>query len=540
MKYGSRRRRVHRPAHDSDLDGALDAMTADELRTFVHEALERLDSEPRGELLDSLIARASKGSTGWKPSSPSRAVVGEVTRFVEAARRIGYAEPHDVDNYLRKGTKAFLAGEYAISRAVFEALLPTIGDGDVDLGQHELVDEVLTVDLHECAMQYVTALYLTTPLEDRAEALCRTIGRLEGIACLWEPLAQMERVMTRPLPELDPFLPHWVDHLERQPPSESEWDDNRDRWLREAVSRLEGVAGLERIARKTRKPYALRAWCEALAEKDEWAKALRAWEVATKLAGESYWRGEFLDGAALAAQQLGRRDASKRLEAAWRGAPSLVRLVRWLGAGTPSASTVIKRAKRAIEHFPGKAARQRGMLHLLTGDAHAAAKVLAKARGLGWSDEDHPGHLLFPAFAGLLAESTKTGLGVELFARLRDAPSDMDLENDDGVKPRLAAPSIAELIARVRLPAAIDTRGRVAMHKAMQAAAKRRVDGVLGKKRRRHYGHAAMLVACCHELGPVIGRREATAKWVAELRQRYSRFHAFQRELDHALTEVSS
>jgi hypothetical protein len=81
---------------------------------------------------------------------------------------------------------------------------------------------------------------------------------------------------------------------------------------------------------------------------------------------------------------------------------------------------------------------------------------------------------------------------------------------------------------------------RVAMLEAMQAAAKRRVDGVLSKKRRRHYGHAAMLVACCLELGPVIGRQEVMAKWVAELRQRYSRFHAFQREVDHALAEVSS
>jgi hypothetical protein len=128
-------------------------------------------------------------------------------------------------------------------------------------------------------VRYVAAVYLTTPLEDRAEALCRIIEGLEGIACLWEPLEQMERVVTRPLPELDAFLPHWVKHLERQPPSENEWDANRDRWLREAVSRLEGVAGLESIARKTRKPEALRAWCKALTDRREWAKALRAWDV---------------------------------------------------------------------------------------------------------------------------------------------------------------------------------------------------------------------------------------------------------------------
>ena len=128
MKHGSRFRGSQRPALEPDLDGALEALTVGELRSLVRKALERLDREPRGELLDSLIARASKGSSGWKPSGPSRGVVGEVKRFVGAARRIGYAEPHEVDDYLRKGTKAFLAGEQATpslrSRSDSRRLLP--------------------------------------------------------------------------------------------------------------------------------------------------------------------------------------------------------------------------------------------------------------------------------------------------------------------------------------------------------------------------------------------------------------------------------
>ena len=138
--------------------------------------------------------------------------------------------------------------------------------------------------------------------------------------------------------------------------------------------------------------------------------------------GKSTWRGEFLDGAALAAQQLGRRDAASRLEAAWLGAPSLVRLLRWLGTSGPTAATLVRRARKAIEHCPATAARQLGLLHLLTGDVHAAAKILAKAAGLGWSSEDHPGHVLFPACAGLLAEGTKATLSPELFAGLKQAP----------------------------------------------------------------------------------------------------------------------
>jgi hypothetical protein len=128
MKYGWRSRRSLRPQHDPDLDSALDAMTAEELRSFVRDALERLDDEPRSALVDSLIARAATGSSGWRPSGPSRRIVDEVKCFAEAARRVGYAEPQEVDDYLRQGTRAFLAGEHATARGILEALLPPIAE----------------------------------------------------------------------------------------------------------------------------------------------------------------------------------------------------------------------------------------------------------------------------------------------------------------------------------------------------------------------------------------------------------------------------
>ena len=67
MNRGRRRRRSLGPPHDPDLNGALDAMTAEDLRSFVRDALERLDDEPRSALVDSLTARGTKGSSGWRP-----------------------------------------------------------------------------------------------------------------------------------------------------------------------------------------------------------------------------------------------------------------------------------------------------------------------------------------------------------------------------------------------------------------------------------------------------------------------------------------
>ena len=152
---------------------------------------------------------------------------------------------------------------------------------------------------------------------------------------------------------------------------------------------------------------------------------------------------------ALAAQQLGRRDCAKRVEAAWLGAPTLLRLLRWLGAGSPSAATLGKRARDAIRRCPRKEGRQLGLLQVLTGDVQAAAKLLARAPGLGWSSEDHPGHVLFPAFAGLLAEGTRAKLAES--SSLRHDPLDMGWDDGDRAKarPKLSMPSIPELRRRI-------------------------------------------------------------------------------------------
>ena len=52
---------------------------------------------------------------------------------------------------------------------------------NVDLGQHELVEDVLTVDAHACVAQYVTSVYTTTPLGERANAVYAAIERVEGV-----------------------------------------------------------------------------------------------------------------------------------------------------------------------------------------------------------------------------------------------------------------------------------------------------------------------------------------------------------------------
>jgi hypothetical protein len=77
----------------------------------------------------------------------------------------------------------------------------------------------------------------------------------------------------------------------------------------------------------------------------------------------------------------------------------------------------------------------------------------------------------------------------------------------------------------------VTTSQRKILLDAMKAAARKRALGVTGEKRRRHYGHAATLVACCVELEG----GAAASDWLAEIRAQTSRFYAFREELARAL-----
>ena len=81
--------------------------------------------------------------------------MAEAQSFADEARHIGHADPDDVAEHLRRATKAFLAGDHASARAVFEAILPPIASVDIDLGQHELVEEALGVDARACVAQHI-------------------------------------------------------------------------------------------------------------------------------------------------------------------------------------------------------------------------------------------------------------------------------------------------------------------------------------------------------------------------------------------------
>ena len=514
----------------SVVDEALEAMGAEDLRELVRGLLPWLDDKTHARVTNEIIDRAARGETKWTPSGPTDEGVAEILNFAEAAQRVGHADPSEVDDYLRQGMNAFLAKDYRTAFQIFRALLIPISDGGIDLGQHEMVDEVLGVEVADCAAQYVVAIYMTSVPTQRAKAVKTAIDDMSSAGHFWHPLGELERVAVEPLLDFEDFLHMWSGLVQELAAGErqNEWDTEVDRWRREVVERIEGPDGLAAIARSTRRSDDLGAWCRTLVEARDWKGALAAYDEAAEIVTDKTCsRGSFLDGAALAAQELGRKDLPSRLQRAWHLEPSLLRLRRWLGSSS-NKSVIKKRTAAAIEVCPKKAYRQLAFLRVLHGDFAPAAKLLASAPGLGWSNSEHPGHLLFPIFCRLLGAGSPE---IE-FDTGPHGIRDMDIDlleplGRDRDEPRLPNPAVEEIVSLACIPTVDGAKERSAVLKAMRAAAEKRIEGVTENKRRRYYGHAASLAAACVD----VDASKASVEWMAAICSEYRRFPALQREL---------
>ena len=200
--------------------------------------------------MSELIQRAARSGSGWVPAALSDDEVAEVLAFAKAAERVGHADPTEVDEVLGRGSAAFLRKDYAAAHRIFGALLRPIGEGEIDLGQDELVDEVLGANTGDCATQYVVSAYMLSPPAERADTVRAAIREVAGVGHFWEPIREMERVAVEPLPGLATFLPAWRALITSKlaDACKRDGDTEEDRWLREVVQRLEGSDGLAKVA----------------------------------------------------------------------------------------------------------------------------------------------------------------------------------------------------------------------------------------------------------------------------------------------------
>jgi hypothetical protein len=238
-----------------------------------------------------------------------------------------------------------------------------------------------------------------------------------------------------------------------------------------------------------------------------------------------------LDGAALAAQELARDDLPSWLERAWRAAPSMPRLLRWIGSAGSQAG-MRERAAETLMSCPNQATRQQALVHVLLGEFELAATLLAAAPGLGWSSDEHPGHLLFPLFTELLdGKREPASRDAERSSHRSTDLEGLDVTDAGDVESRLVTPVVEQIIESAGIGAISSVAARDTVLLAMRKAAEKRVAGVTDQKRRRYYRHAAELVAACAHCD----QTSVSSEWATALRHEYRRFPALRDELDTAL-----
>lgn len=461
--------------------------------------------------------RPSTSSTSPTPDDDFQ--VEEIEAFAIEARQDPWVNPRDVDDALRLGSRAFLARHYDAARRIFGALLQPVGECTIYLGQDQDLAEVLDVDLDTCAAHHVVATYMTAPASARAHAVLAAIRSVDSIRGFSEPLRELQGCAVEPLPDFDDFVVAWREVLAQldKPPQQS--------WLRELIVHELGPGGLATRARQSRHVDDLNAWCDALVEARDWAGARAAYDEAASLVEDNdYHTGAFLDGVALAAQELGAPDLDAALERAWRRTPCLVRLQRWLGCCT-TREDLVARASIALEGVSDEDARQRALLHTLRAELEEAATLLASADGLGWSSEKHPGHLMFPLFIMILGGEHRGFL-----RHFQDRDDDHAWRLERGDPPKLRTASVEALLKLAGMYPLRDATARAVALGGLRAAAERRMEAVTDHGRRSTYEHAASLAI---QYVRIEGSPQGEA-WLKELTEEYERYPALLSELRKA------
>ncbi len=452
----------------------LDRFDAEDLRAVLVAQAQRLEHEAQEALFLELVEYAARKGK-YEVISPGEDAATEAEQFALRAAKRGEGDPSEFDEHLRAGKKAFLARDYSCARRIFMALLEPLEGGEIYLGEDEMAAEVLSSDLTRCSAMALAATYLCAKPEDRATLVFDAIENLDGNYSLSRPIADMERVLAGPLPDLAAFLPAWLALLQGEPESQYHGGYARGSRIREAMARLEGPAGLERLARSTGAYEDLREWCDAVAATGDLSAAHLACDDAANICREPYHRANFLEASARLAHKLGDPAYRERIFEAWRAAPCPERLHCWLGEDHPSAAALRERAAMALTECRPNSDRERGILLLLTQEIAKAAKVLTGGRGLGWSSGSHPGHVVFAAMSWLLGDAPHRSLRQEAAEQVQPGrlPSfagfSTPADDDDGPRvPHQADEFLAQGRHRFHQPLAIELplKDLLLLHKA--------------------------------------------------------------------------
>lgn len=554
-----------------ELERRVGRLTQEELREALLRHAESLRPAEREYFVD-IFQRSPGRRTGNRVDDP---LVADIDAFVERLRSEAYADGYgwdpdlhgervfgdeswvwEMDDLFAGAASAFLDGDWSLAAEAYGRLLHAFlleEEGNAFPGALTATESVET-DVGEALARYLRALCESSSPPERAGRLASAV---EG---LWHldrdvSLARVSTARREPLGDLQAFLPDWIERLEAVGYSDWGFGPVASRLLAEATELHGGTEALGELARRRVgvDPEVCLRWVDALiAKKDAGAEASCTEALVLLQAGA----GRAAEIRSLVAERLaslgetaGDRDGVLAARAqAWRSSATLSRLVRLVEAARACGreDEILQAEAESVQATRGgrrtgsaRRSAANAMLScavlLLCGRVDAAISRVRRAEPLGWQQSMHPGSVVVPfllAAAGQPEAVRRTRAWGLLRAR---AAGSVTFGGAEDAFPRDEVFALADLLAESveRRPPSSEDRRR--WLEAARKEVERRTAAVLQAKHRGAYERVARLVAACSEaIGYLEGVRLSEA-FLGAVRERYSRYPAFKRELERAL-----
>ncbi len=584
----------------NELEARLRALGADETREALLAYAQSLPMGVRPAFLEVFAVPKSilnGGAGGTIPASADAArepdaLLAELEAFLKRLGSGAYVEGwgwdddlHDersfgdeswadeMDALFSAAGSAFLEGDLELARMAYGPLLRAFDENAEGFCGPEEPQQMLDTDIGEAKARYLRAVYETTPLPARAEALFTEIGALGyvGDEASLRSVADAQRAS---LADLELFLPTWIAWLGQQAQRDSSAGDldRRDvaRLRSEAALWSGGADALGELAREpgAPDPEIHRDWVDTLAREGRLeASAGAAREALERLPPLGVVRAGIAERLArLAAAHGDDDDALEARRESWRSAPSTRRLLQLVDTATALGVVDHVLADEAGWADLAYTDEERGTmrlandrlaceLFLLAGRIDSAVARLSAAPALGWSTREHPGPILVPCLL-VAATGIRERLHEQktLLARAFDqidADGWVDtrdyheLARDDEIAESLfggglraidpGEPQLSRLLADAISEIHPSSAERTRWLTAVRVAVDQRVSAVVEAKHRGAYQRVAQVAALYAEAIALIENEHAGANWLDGVRERYPRHTAFRAELDAAM-----
>jgi len=469
----------------------------------------------------------------------------------------------EIDDLFSRILDIYGEGNYPLARRAFESLLAIYQEG-LEEGKFSGYDhdEMIETDVDEAKLKYFRCVYLTETPAERPQAVWNAISRYSSDARDLN-IHGLINVDMEELPQLEDFGQRWLEFLRKQRVSFLSAG-----LLKEAVRLFQGVEGLERLATEDglKYPSAFVAWLEALKKEQKHKDMIRAASLGLeRLPARLQIRSKIADFMREAAVRLKKGDLIDRsLMEALRADPCLERLLDALDnfRNREKRRAILDESLALVETLRKKEGGSRiweidrlpdflesgvrenlGLhCHLLKGDYENAAVLLGKSKPLGWSSGEDPGVLGVPFF--LLAEWNQgkklTANLSSLWNRATDPALTFSFENDewnededrpDNRRPAKPSSRFRKYLEAVLKEMPLQAAAKEKYFGLAEKIALKRIDAIVGNKRRKSYWKAAELLLAVAEVYWSNDRPDEGRALIARIKDKYRRHSAFRGEL---------